>query len=64
MAYPQIARCPNCKTDNHIAVYKYDSGWCHVECDACLYLGPAEGSCTAAIRSHNGRAAPKPDNRE
>jgi Zn ribbon nucleic-acid-binding protein len=50
---PRIAACPNCKTDAFIAVYTYDSGWRHVECDKCYYLGPGEGSVLSAIRAHN-----------
>ena len=49
----KLAPCPNCKTDEHLAVYKYDSGWQHVECDKCFYLGPGEGKKEQAIQSHN-----------
>lgn len=50
---PKMKPCPNCDTDEHLAVYTYDSGWCHVECNRCLYLGSGEGSTRAAIKSHN-----------
>ncbi|HEX4112727.1 MAG TPA: hypothetical protein VH020_09350 [Stellaceae bacterium] len=59
MAYPKIAPCPNCGTTDHVAVYSYDSGGSHVECDKCYYLGPPEGSIRQAIRSHNARVATK-----
>lgn len=45
--------CPNCKTDENLAIYTYESGWRHVECDKCYYLGPGEGSINAAVKSHN-----------
>ena len=54
MAYPKIKPCPTCGSDD-VAVYKYDHGWQHVECDKCHYLGPGEGSAEAAIQSHNER---------
>lgn len=49
----KLAPCPNCKTDDNLAVYKYDSGWQHVECDKCFYLGPGEGTKAQAMTSHN-----------
>lgn len=51
-----IAACPNCKTDEHIAVYEYGAGNHHVECVKCNYLGPGQNSKRAAIKSHNARA--------
>jgi len=36
-----------------MAVYAYESGWRHVECNMCFYLGPGEGSIREAIKSHN-----------
>jgi Zn ribbon nucleic-acid-binding protein len=51
----KIAPCPNCKTDSHVAVYAYESGWKHVECDKCFYLGPGKGKIAQAIESHNAR---------
>lgn len=53
MTAPKIKPCPRCQTDAHIAIYTYESGWRHVECDKCYYLGPGEGSKLAAIKSHN-----------
>lgn len=53
MSNPKIKPCPNCHDYNRIVVYKYDSGWCHVECTKCNYFGPGEGSIKAAIKSHN-----------
>ncbi len=55
MTSPKIKPCPRCKTDAHMAVYTYENGWRHVECDECLYLGPGEGSIKQAIKSHNER---------
>ena len=55
MTAPKIKPCPNCKTDEYLAVYTYDSGWRHVECDQCYYLGPGEGSKLAAIKEYNKR---------
>lgn len=52
---PKIAPCPNCKNDENICVYTYESGWRHVECVKCNYLGPGEGSVRQAIKSHNAR---------
>ena len=52
---PKLKVCPNCGTDENLAVYSYDSGWRHVECVKCNYLGPGEGSKIAAARSHNQR---------
>lgn len=54
MTYPRIRPCPKCG-DPDLAVYTYDNGWKHVECDECYYLGPGEGSKLQAIRSHNQR---------
>lgn len=53
----KIAPCPNCHNTDYLAVYTYDSGWRHVECDCCGYLGPGEGSKKAAISEHNKRVA-------
>lgn len=53
MTYPKIKPCPKC--GDEVTVYKYDSGWQHVECDNCLYFGPGEGNRLQAIRSHNAR---------
>jgi uncharacterized metal-binding protein (TIGR02443 family) len=52
----KMAPCPNCKSDESLAVYRYESGWQHVECNKCWYLGPGEGSTKAAIKSHNAAA--------
>lgn len=53
---PKIKACPRCGSDR-VAVYIYESGWHHVECDACLYMGPGEGSTRQAIKSHNASVA-------
>jgi Zn ribbon nucleic-acid-binding protein len=45
--------CPKCNVDADLAVYRYDSGWHHVECMRCNYLGPGAGSERAAIKLHN-----------
>ncbi len=52
---PKIRPCPYCGLDDRLAVYIYDSGWRHVECLRCNYLGPGEGSIRQAIKSHNER---------
>lgn len=52
MSNQKIEPCQKCSS-NDVTVYKYDSGWRHVECDECFYLGPGEGSIREAIRSHN-----------
>ena len=57
---PKIKPCPNCGTAEFVAVYTYDYGWRHVECDKCHYLGPGEGSVRQAIKAHNERGAPLP----
>ena len=36
-----------------LAVYRYDNGGRHVECDKCWYLGPCAGSVKQAIKDHN-----------
>jgi Zn ribbon nucleic-acid-binding protein len=50
---PKVKPCPDCKTDQWISVYTYDSGGRCVECDKCWYRGPIEGSIRQAIKSHN-----------
>lgn len=56
---PKMRPCPRCDSAEGLAVYRYDNGARHVECDngGCQYLGPGEGSIRAAIRVHNLRAA-------
>ncbi len=49
----KLAHCPNCKTDEHLTIYKYESGWQHIECSNCNYLGPGEGKKAQAVQSHN-----------
>jgi len=49
----KMAPCPNCKSDENLSVYTYESGWRHVECVRCNYLGRGEGTREGAIRSHN-----------
>lgn len=51
--------CPRCRSDKFLAVYTYESGGRHVECNNCFYLGPGESSIRAAIKSHNEGAAKK-----
>ncbi len=58
MTNPKIKPCPQCRSDEHMAIYTYESGWRHVECDKCYYLGPGEGSKLAAIKSHNAALSP------
>lgn len=57
MSYPKMLPCPRCLSTEHLAVYSYDNGWRHVECDSpdcpAFYLGPGEGSIRQAIESHN-----------
>lgn len=53
MADPKMNSCPKCDSDEALAVYKYDNGWQHVECDDCFYLGPGSGNRRDAIRLHN-----------
>ena len=52
---PKLKPCPTCKTTDNLAVYKYEHGWQHVECDKCFKLGPGEGSRRQAIKSWNER---------
>ncbi len=33
MAYQKMKPCPACQSGEYLAVYTYDSGWRHVECD-------------------------------
>lgn len=47
--------CPDCKSDEHLAVYEYDHGGKRVECTSCNYLGPCSGSIRFAIKLHNER---------
>lgn len=56
----KLKPCPECITTEYLAVYTYDHGWQHVECDKCFYLGPGEGSRRQAIKSHNERVGAKP----
>lgn len=57
MTYPKIAACPKCgASGDDLTVYTYESGWRHVECDDCYYLGPGEGNILQALRAHNERA--------
>lgn len=58
-ALPKLQPCPNCKTDEHLAIYTYDNGWRHVECDGCFYLGPGEGNKLQAVKQHNELQASK-----
>lgn len=56
MTIPKMLPCPTCKTVEYLAVYEYEHGWKHVECDKCHFLGPGEGSKLWAVRSYNERA--------
>ena len=53
----KMAPCPKCGKDELLAVYAYECGVKHVECNGCWYLGPGEGSIRQAIKSHNERCA-------
>lgn len=53
----KLKPCPACKTTDFLAVYTYEHGWQHVECEKCDYLGPGEGSRRQAIKSYNERVA-------
>ena len=56
---PKMLPCPQCGNDA-VAVYGYDNGMKHVECDRCHYLGPGEGSNRQAIKSHNEKCRSEP----
>jgi uncharacterized metal-binding protein (TIGR02443 family) len=59
MSYPRKKPCPECGAPgDDLAVYTYENGWRHVECDDCGYLGPGAGNALQAIRSHNALATP------
>jgi len=60
---PKMKPCPNCGTASAIAVYKYDHGWQHVECDKCDYLGPGCGSQRQAIKAYNERVTAQENER-
>lgn len=53
MARPKMKPCPYCHSVEHLAVYTYEKGTRHVECDKCHYLGPACTNIAWAIRHHN-----------
>ena len=55
MSDPKMKPCPTCGKTDRLAVYTYHSGWRHVECNECFYLGPGEGRIRAAIKSHNAQ---------
>lgn len=48
----KLKPCPKCGITD-LSIYKYESGWQHVECDACFYLGPGAGNRIDAARQHN-----------
>lgn len=52
MTIPKMKPCPRCGNAD-LSIYTYDSGWRHVECDDCLYLGRGEGSKLEAVKQHN-----------
>lgn len=54
MTYPKMKPCPDCGNEDVVA-YAYESGWKHVECDECHYLGPGHGRTRDAIKAHNER---------
>ena len=62
MAFPKKQPCPKCKTADHLMTFVYEHDWHHVECEGegCNYIGPGEGSTTAAIKAHNQRCASAP----
>ena len=55
MSNQKIKACPRCGSPDHMAVYSYENGARHVECDngQCQYLGPPSGSIRGAIILHN-----------
>jgi hypothetical protein len=55
MTYPKMKPCKCGNPD--VAVYGYENGWKHVECDKCHYLGPGAGNIRQAIRDHNERTS-------
>lgn len=57
MTNPKMKPCPQCGSADSLAVFSYDNGTRHVECDnrKCLYLGPGAGSIRAAIKAHNAK---------
>lgn len=55
MSNPKMKDCPICGTDDNLAVYTYEAGNRHVECNTCFYLGPAGVSIKQAIKLHNER---------
>ncbi len=66
MTTPKMKPCPTCKDTDNLNVFTYDSGWRHVECVKCNYLGPGCGTIASAIRRHNsdqdtGRPSNSPD---
>lgn len=54
MTIKKMKPCPKCGNSD-LSIYTYDSGWRHVECDECFYLGPGEGSKSEAVNRHNDR---------
>lgn len=61
MTYPKILPCPCCRRPgDELAVYTYEHGWKHVECDGCHYMGPGAGRILHAIREHNARSRATP----
>ncbi len=57
---PRMKDCPNCGTNEDLAVYTYDAGNRHVECNTCFYLGPGANSIRAAIKLHNECVVTRP----
>lgn len=55
MTNPKMKDCPNCGTDDFLAVYTYEAGNRHVECNGCWSLGPAGTSIRQAIKLYNER---------
>jgi len=51
----KLKPCPKCKTDEHLAIFTYESGWRHVECNKCFYFGPGKGSKREAVAAYNNR---------
>jgi len=49
----KLKPCPQCDSEDHLAIYTYDHGGRRVECDKCFYLGPDCSSLVWAARWHN-----------
>lgn len=52
MTNPKLKPCPKCGCTEGLAIYTYEAGNRHVECNFCFYLGRGENSIRQAIKSH------------